>query len=274
MRKLICIILCFLGGAALADDPLPAAVVAFAAVTAPCQGEYVQDTCLVRGLHAQDHNPAEAILHFEMSCAFRLTVDGCYLAAKHYLLDPSLRNLARANSLFSIVCAGREVGSPPYGCKYLGWMYLTGVGAPKDAVRAKELLQQSCFTAFAYPFVDAEGCQLLGEFLIATDDDSEVERAFLAFAMGCLDGVSALCSTAHQIVYAQSLRPGSWVPDCDDDASDSALADLTCTNLPRLAIVADSAVESEARENRELREVIKQRVLYLDEDLKFEGEAN
>jgi hypothetical protein len=274
MRRLPAVIICLWGFPVLAEDVLPPAVVAFAAVTAPCKGEYVQDTCLVRGLDALDHNPAEAILHFEMSCAFRLGVDGCYMAAKLYLLDPSLRNLTRANSLFSIVCAGDEVGSPPDGCKYLGWMYLTGIGAPKDGVRAKELLEKSCFTAPGNPVVDAEGCELLAELLIATHDDSQVQRAFLAFAMGCLDGVSALCRTAGQIVYAASVRSEPWVPDCTNIPSPDVLAALTCRDMPRLAIMADSAVESEADENKYLRDVIKERVLYLNEDLNFQGEAN
>jgi hypothetical protein len=275
MRKLICIILCVLGGAAMADDTLPASVAAFAAVTVPCEVENNVDTCWSRGLDQMDDDPAKAILHYEMSCAFPPNFAGCYDAAKLYLLDRSLRDLARANALFAIVCTrDGDIGFRPYACKYLGWMYLRGVGAPKDGARAQELLEQSCFTPQNNPFVDAEGCELLGQTLIATHDDSQVQRAFLAFAMGCLDGVSALCKTAGQIVHAASVRSDPWVPDCAGIPSPDVLSALTCTDLPRLATGAESTFESAANENRYLRDVIKQRVLSLDEDLNVQGEAN
>jgi hypothetical protein len=274
MRRLLALMICLWGFPVLAQDALPPAVMDFAAVTTPCETESNVDTCWLRGSDLLKSNPAAAVMHFEMSCAFRSQYTGCYEAAKLYLLDRTLRNYTRANTLFARACLHDDTGFAPYACKYLGWMSLTGVGSPKDDVRAQALLEQSCFTPLDNPFVDAEGCALLGDYLIARGDLDQAFRAFLAFAMGCLDGVSSLCTTAEKIVYAASMRSDPWVPDCTEIPSPDVLAALTCTDLPRLAILADSTIESEANENSYLRDVIKERVLYLNEDLNFEGEAN
>jgi hypothetical protein len=185
-----------------------------------------------------------------------------------------LRDLDRAQIVFSIDFADVDICFGPDACKYLDWMTITGIGAPQDDARAKVLPEQSCFTPSGRTVVDAEGCELLEELLIATDDPGQVYRAYLAFTIGCLEDIASLCITARQIAYAASVRSDAWLQRCDELIPEDAFTGAECAGLPRYPTVIDIDPAVARQELEFLQSMIKLQVLYLDEDLSLDEQVN
>lgn len=197
----------------------------------PCKEQFNVDSCWSVGVSAtRAGDLATALSQFDKSCAAGFNTVGCYDAGKLYLHNRQLRNYDRARERLSRVCEEGVPGEGPYACKYLGWMSLTGIGAPRDLDQAWAKLKRACFPAEEDPLIDAEGCHFLAQTAQTNDMGNYV--AYVALAMGCTDGDNAktLCQEARTLYRRESGRKAAWIARCDTDAarrtSQSSCADL------------------------------------------------
>jgi TPR repeat protein len=179
-----------------------------------CEAIAQVDSCWTLGVRYLESDPGLAVQIMEKSCAFGLPHEnyiGCYQAAKIYLLDKRYVNYDRAYTLFQDICFDDpDVGSGPWGCKYLGYMVQMGLGRPADVKAAHDLFMRACFTNSDY-FSDAEGCEFLARSYYAGFDWDMPGRspngmylAFVSYARGCLvrgSGV-ALCEEGARFLTA------------------------------------------------------------------------
>lgn len=198
-----------------------------AAQSPPCKADFNVDTCWSRGVGAARRGDLPAALeHHDMSCDARITTMGCYEAGKLYLHNRQLRDYARARQRLARTCDGDDPGQGPYACKYLGWMYFTGTGVPRNLDTAFGILAQSCFLHNDAMFIDPEGCHFLGKVALERrgrsprDDRMADYIAYIAFAQACTDNARTVCEDA-QALYRRELGKGAaWIKTCDRDAGD------------------------------------------------------
>lgn len=194
--------------------------------SAPCQADNNVDTCWGRGVGAERGGDLRGALeHYDMSCDARLITAGCYEAGKLYLQKQQLRNYERAKERFVRVCNGDDSGQGPYACKYLGWMYLTGVGAERDRDMARGFLAKACFLQNEDLLIDPEGCHFLARSISETRDgsfptDSDAKyAAYLSLAMACTDNAKTVCDEARAFYQRETARGATWIKDCDAKAA-------------------------------------------------------
>ncbi|HWW56305.1 MAG TPA: sel1 repeat family protein [Sphingopyxis sp.] len=202
------------------EYPLPAKQ------SAACQARNNVDTCWSRGVGAERSGDLRGALeHYDMSCDARLITAGCYEAGKLYLQKRQLRDYARAKDRFGRVCSGDDPGQGPYACKYLGWMYLTGVGAERDRNVARVFLAKACFLQNEDLLIDPEGCHFLAQSILEAQNgslssDGHVKyAAYLALAMGCTDNAKTVCDEAVALYQRETARRAGWIKDCDIQAA-------------------------------------------------------
>jgi TPR repeat protein len=202
------------------EYPLPARQ------SAACQADNNVDTCWGRGVGAERGGDLRGALeHYDMSCDARLITAGCYEAGKLYLQKRQLRNYTRAKERFSRVCSGQDSGQGPYACKFLGWMYLTGVGVERDRDIARGFLAKACFLQNEDLLIDPEGCHFLARSIFETRDEifltgGDVKyTAYLALAMACTDNAKTVCDEARALYQRETARGASWIKDCDAKAA-------------------------------------------------------
>lgn len=222
-------------GTSLPNYPVHAPV--RAAQAAPCAPETNVDTCWSRGVSAARRGDLQAALeHHDMSCAARITTMGCYEAGKLYLHNRQLRDYGRARQRLARTCDGDDPGQGPYACKYLGWMYLTGTGVPRDLSEAFGLLAQSCFLHNDALLIDPEGCHFLGQTILEKrgsppfDQEKSAYLAYLSFAQGCTDDATTVCEEASNFYQQGDARNAAWIKACDRDVSDHG-AIRSCARL-------------------------------------------
>lgn len=191
-----------------------------------CQARNNVDTCWSRGVGAERGGDLRGALeHYDMSCDARLITAGCYEAGKLYLQKRQLRDYARAKDRFSRVCSGDDPGQGPYACKYLGWMYLTGVGVERDRNVARDFLAKACFLQNEDLLIDPEGCHFLARSILETQNGSLSSNenvkytAYLALAMACTDNAKTVCDEAVTLYRRETARRASWIKICDAQAA-------------------------------------------------------
>lgn len=210
-----------------------------------CAPEANVDSCWRAGVKAEKRGDAKAALAaYEASCAARLQISGCYEAGKIYFLNPQLRDYGKAKDKMAPVCGGADPGIGPYACKFLGIIYRKGLSGERRADQAFAYLSKSCFPS-GEPFIDGNGCEILADNVPDADAIGVSEEvwhpgyiAYLAFAMGCSDGMPSLCGRAqaiHQAAIAQSAR---WLARCVEDAEAVGFSSR-CENLTQSASSAD-----------------------------------
>ncbi|WP_187794223.1 sel1 repeat family protein [Paracoccus amoyensis] len=120
------------------------------------------DTCWDWGSIAERHGQtADAIAFYDKACDEGFISPNCYYVGKFRLLNPQFRDYGKAADRFRLVCEDDDIGTGPYGCKYIGWMHHTGTGQMKDPQLAWYYLNRACFTHNDGQFIDAEGCHFL-----------------------------------------------------------------------------------------------------------------
>ncbi|MDQ1093449.1 hypothetical protein QE400_002862 [Xanthomonas sacchari] len=222
---------------------------AAAAGPAACVPVNNVDSCWEDGVAAERRKDgAAALAAYVRSCDAALQQGGCYEAGKRYLLDPAVRDGAAAEPRLRAVCDSDDVGLGPYACKYLGLLYRDGIGVAPQPALAVSRFARACFLHNAAPFIDGEGCALLAERVLAADDPSQSGTpwprdyvAYLAYAMGCTDGMPAQCGKA-QALYARAVAgEATWLARCEDVLGGRAPAG-TCPLLadPAVARGADA----------------------------------
>ena len=194
--------------------------------SAACETDNNVDTCWARGVGAERGGDLRGALeHYDMSCNAGLITAGCYEAGKLYLQKQALRNYPRAKERFSRVCNGDDSGQGPYACKYLGWMYLTGVGTERDRDMARGFLAKACFLQNEDLLIDAEGCHFLAQSILETRDVSASTAgtakyaAYLSLAMACTDNAKTVCDQARSLYQREAARGAAWIKACDAHAA-------------------------------------------------------
>jgi len=193
--------------------------------SAACAPDANVDSCWRAGVKAEKRGDAKAALAaYEASCAAGLHVGGCYEAGKVYFLNPELRDYGKSKDRMTQVCEATDPGIGPYACKYLGIIHRKGFSGEPRIDQAFAYFSRSCFPS-GEPFIDGNGCELLADDVPGADAmgvSGEVWHpgyiAYLAFAMGCSDGMPSLCGRAlalHRKAIAQSA---SWLARCVEDA--------------------------------------------------------
>jgi len=212
-----------------------------AAQALPCESDSNVDTCWSRGVSAARRGDLPgALAHYDMSCEARITTMGCYEAGKLYLHNRQLHDYARAKQRLARTCDGEDTGQGPYACKYLGWMYLTGTGVPRDLDQAFGIFAQACFLHNDANLIDPEGCHFLGRTALerrgrSLPDGARAEYlAFLAFSQGCTDDAKTVCDEARALYQQEAARGAAWIAQCDRDAGDHG----AITSCARLAIAS------------------------------------
>ena len=202
------------------EYPLPAGQ------SAACEARNNVDTCWSRGVGAERGGDLQGALeHYDMSCDASLIIAGCYEAGKLYLQKQRLRNYARAKDRFNRVCSGDDSGQGPYACKYLGWMYLTGVGTKRDRDVARGFLAKACFLQNDDLLIDPEGCHFLARSIFETRDgtfptlDDANYAAYLSLAMACTDNAKTVCDEARSLYQREITRRAAWIRNCDAEAA-------------------------------------------------------
>lgn len=230
-----------------------------AADAAPCEAQNNVDTCWSRGVSAARGGDLRAALeHYDMSCAARIMVAGCYEAGKLYLQNRQLRDYARARAALSVTCDSDDAGQGPYACKYLGWMSLTGTGVERDLDRAIDKLAQACFLHNDAILIDGEGCHFLGRALLersggtARTAGEASYLAYLSYAQGCTDDAETICEEARDLLRQGQARSASWVVRCNEDTHQYEAG--SCAEL--IATPTDYDVRQGAR--RQLRSLFRQ----------------
>ena len=188
----------------------------------PCAADFSVDTCWSRGVSAARGGDLRgAIGHFDMSCTAGLTDLGCYEAGKLYLQNRQLRDYALARARFTRVCDGDDPGRGPYACKYLGWMYLTATGVPRDIDKAWSSLARACFLHNDVDMIDPEGCHHLAAAVSAARAVSPTRYAhadfvaYVALSQGCTDNARTVCDEARALYRTGAARGASWIKACD-----------------------------------------------------------
>ena len=194
--------------------------------SAACETDNNVDTCWSRGVGAERGGDLRGALeHYDMSCDARLITAGCYEAGKLYLQKQQLRNYPRAKERFGHVCSGDDSGQGPYACKYLGWMYLTGVGAERDRNVARGYLAKACFLQNEDLLIDAEGCHFLARSILEARDgalpteNNAKYAAYLSLAMACTDNATTVCDEARAFYQREAARGAAWIKVCDAQAA-------------------------------------------------------
>ena len=225
--------------------------------SAACQADNNVDTCWARGIDAERGGDLRGALeHYDMSCDARLMTAGCYEAGKLYLQKQQLRNYARAKERFNRVCSGDDSGQGPYACKYLGWMYLTGVGVERDRDMARGFLAKACFLQNDDLLIDPEGCHFLARSISETRDgsfstDGDVKyAAYLSLAMACTDNAKTVCDEARALYQRETARGAVWIKDCDAQAARHG----PMTSCAKLATIEEDydAAQAMRRQMRDL----------------------
>jgi hypothetical protein len=192
--------------------------------SAPCEEKYNVDSCWEYGVSAERSGDlALALGYFEKSCEAAFGIYGCYEAGRFYLQNRKLRNYANAYARLKRVCSSDDIGQGPYGCKYLGWMHYTGIGAEKDSDKAWSYLEKACFLHNEEPFIDAEGCHFFAKTISKIYPPGKTQPAnksylvYLALAMGCTDRAEGLCEEAKSFLAKAKTISAAWVAQCDQD---------------------------------------------------------
>lgn len=205
------------------------------------------DTCWARRIDAERGGDLRGALeHYDMSCDAQLITAGCYEAGKLYLQKQQLRNYARAKERFTRVCSGDDPGQGPYACKYLGWMYLTGVGAKRDRDMARSFLAKACFLQNDDLLIDPEGCHFLARSIsemrdrsFPTDGNAKY-AAYLSLAMACTDNAKTVCDEARTLYERENARRAIWIKDCDAEAARRGPI-ISCAKLAKIEDDYDAA---------------------------------
>lgn len=202
------------------------------------------DSCWQAGVAAEKRGDAAgALANYEQSCAADLQMGGCYEAGKIYFLNRTLRDYAVSRDRMVRVCESDDVGIGPYACKYLGIIYRKGLVGKPQRDEAFMALSRACFLHNAAPFIDGNGCEILGESLAGGDallrSGQARQRdyiAYLAFAMGCTDDMPALCSKAQALHRRATATSARWLERCAEEA---AAFSGSCEGLARSPAGAD-----------------------------------
>lgn len=239
---------------ALADRP-PAPVDATA-----CAAVDDVDSCWKAGVLAERRgDTAAALAAYDLSCSAGFTINGCYEAGKIAFLNPGLRDYRLARKRMARVCASSDVGMGPYGCTYLGVMQRDGLGGEKLARESAYSFVRACFTHNADHYLDGRGCAALGDGLPPahamgrSDAQWPLEYLrYLAYAMGCTDGMPALCAKASEIYRRGEAASAGWLIACEDPQLPRAPAG-TCP------LLADPALSAESSQRQILRRTLADR---------------
>lgn len=221
---------------------------ASAAQSPACEEDFNVDTCWSRAVAvARSGDQAGALAHFDMSCDAGFNINGCYEAGKLYLHNRQLRNYSRALTRLTTACDSRDPGFGPYGCKYLGWMYLTGTGTPRDLDKAWSNLARACFLHNDVNMIDGEGCHFFARTvnearaaMPAQYKDAEF-LAYLALAQGCTDDAKTVCDEAQALYRQGAGQRAHWVKRCE----------ATARTSQRFTACADMVRVEERLEDRE-----------------------
>ncbi|MBB3910459.1 hypothetical protein [Sphingomonas desiccabilis] len=215
------------------------------------------DSCWKDGVLAERRgDAAAAFAAYDRSCSAGLTIYGCYEAGKIAFLNPALRDYRLARKRMARVCASRDVGMGPYGCTYLGIMQRDGLGGERLAGESAYSFVRACFTHNADHNLDGRGCAALGDGLptarVMGRSDAQWPHEYLrylAYAMGCTDGMPALCAKAGEIYRAGEAASADWLVLCEDPSAPRAPAG-TCQML------ADPALSAENGQRQILRRTL------------------
>lgn len=218
------------------------------------------DSCWKDGVLAERRGDAAAALAaYDRSCSAGLTINGCYEAGKIAFLNPALRDYRLARKRMARVCASSGVGLGPYGCTYLGIMQRDGLGGERLDRESTYSFVRACFTHNADHYLDGRGCAALADSLPAAPvmgrSDAQWPREYLrylAYAMGCTDGMSALCAKASEIYRRGEAASAGWLVVCEDPLLPRAPAG-TCPQL------ADPALSAELSQRQILRRTLADR---------------
>lgn len=228
--------------------------------TTACTAVDDVDSCWKAGVLAERRGDAAAAFNaYERSCSAGLTINGCYEAGKIAFLNPALRDYRLARKRMARVCASGDVGLGPYGCTYLGIMQRDGLGGERLARESAYSFVRACFTHNADHRLDGRGCEALADSLPAARamgrSDAQWPREYLrylAYAMGCTDGMPALCAKASAIYRRGEAESSGWLVACDDPLLPRAPAG-TCSRL------ADPALSAEPSQREILRRTLADR---------------
>jgi hypothetical protein len=230
---------------------LPASAAPSDAETATtCAAVANVDSCWEAGVAAERRGDAAAALAaYDRSCSAGWTINGCYEVGKITFLNPNLRDYRLSRARMARVCGSDDIGMGPYGCTYLGIMQRDGLGGARQPREATLTFVRACFTHNTDHYLDGRGCAALADSLpdATTMGQSHISwpRAYiryLAYAMGCTDGMPALCRKAGE-VYRQSVAASAkWLAECEDQLQGRAPAG-TCPRLadPKLSAAADQS---------------------------------
>ncbi|MEO9516401.1 MAG: hypothetical protein ABJH45_21385 [Paracoccaceae bacterium] len=199
-----------------------------------CEQRSNLDTCWQLGKTTEPDDPAAALAHFVRSCDFRSQVWGCYGAGKLYLHNTTVRDNEKAYTAFEIVCNSDDTGSGPYGCKHLGWMHHTGIGATRDPELAYDFLSRACFVHNDLYLIDPEGCHFLAQNIADTRGTTGTAQqlAYILLSMGCMDYAEGVCDEA-QALYTRAANDGaSWIAECDALLTSEFPEGFTCGDFP------------------------------------------
>lgn len=211
-----------------------------------CEKVHNVDSCWEAGVAAERRgDAAAAFAAYEQSCSAELTILGCYEAGKIAFLDPSLRDYRLARKRMAQVCASSDVGMGPYGCTYLGITQRDGLGGERLVRESTYSFVRACFTHNADLFIDGRGCATLAERLpdarVMGRTEAEWPREYLrylTYAMGCTDGMPALCGKADETYRRGEGASAEWVTACEDPVLPLAPAG-TCRRLAEPALSAE-----------------------------------
>lgn len=206
------------------------------------------DSCWKAGVAAERRGDrATALVVYDRSCAAGFTIYGCYEAGKIAFHDQTLRDYGHARMLMARVCASSDIGMGPYGCTYLGNMQRHGLGGERQARESAHSFVRACFTHNADHYLDGRGCAALADELPAAGvmgrSDATWPRdylRFLAYAMGCTDGMPALCTKAGEVYRLGEAMSADWLVVCEDQLAGRAPAG-TCPRLADRVIAADDS---------------------------------
>lgn len=215
------------------------------------------DSCWKAGVLAEQRGDvAAAFAAYDRSCSAGRTIYGCYEAGKIAFLDPGLRDYRLARDRMARVCASSDIGMGPYGCTYLGIMQRDGLGGERLVRESAQSFVRACFTHNADHYLDGRGCDALADSLPAAPamgrSDANWPREYLrylAYAMGCTDGMPALCAKARAIYRRGEAASADWLIMCEDPSLPRAPAG-TCPML------ADPALSAEPGERQILRRTL------------------
>ncbi|MXP26397.1 hypothetical protein GRI39_10145 [Altererythrobacter indicus] len=218
------------------------------------------DSCWKDGVLAERRgDEAVALAAYDRSCSAGLTINGCYEAGKIAFLNPALRDYHLARKRMARVCASGDVGIGPYGCTYLGIMQRVGLGGERLLRESAYSLVRACFTHNADHYLDGRGCAALADSLpearVMDRSDAQWPREYLrylAYAMGCTDGMPALCTKASDIYRRGEAASAGWLVVCEDPLAPRAPAGA-CPQL------ADPALSTELSQRQIMRRTLADR---------------